>query len=75
MHVGLVGFTESNQHGFPAFGAHEGHGSVGFGLEVSISQHTVDLALERRWNAFDDFGQRFFAFKEGEDEGSVDVVS
>ena len=56
VNIGLFGFSESDQHGFSAFGAHEGHGGVGFGLEVSITKHAIDLAFERRWNTLDDFG-------------------
>ena len=59
-YVGLLGFAESNQHGLAAFCAHEGHGGVGFGFEVPIGQHTVDLALERRWYSLDDFWEGFF---------------
>ena len=75
MSVRLVGFAEPDEHGLPAFGAHQGHRSVGFGLEIALGQHAVDLPLERRRDAFDGFGEGFFSLKEREDEGSVDVVS
>ena len=62
--IGLVGLSETHQHGFAAFGAHEGHRCVGLGFEVSIGQHTVDLALERGWDSLDDFREGFFALEE-----------
>jgi len=37
---------------------------IGLGFEVSIGQHTVDLALERGRDSLDDFRERFFALEE-----------
>ena len=53
--IGFAFFAQSDEHGFTAFGSHQGHGGVGLGLEIAISQHAVDLALERGRDTFNNF--------------------
>ena len=75
MVVGLVFLPQSDEHGFTAVGAHQGHGCVGFGFEIAVCEDAVDLTLERGGYAFNDFGEGFFSLEKGQYEGSVDVVS